>query len=75
MAGSWGLPVFPDNLHLPRRESGLITIYLRDSMRILLPDNMACLIVTGTDPMPVDRRKGRDPMPNGMKAVTRETKP
>ena len=63
-AGGWGRPVFPNNLHLPRRDDDSpMTLYVRDSLRILLPDHMACLIAAGADHMPVDRRKGRDPMP------------
>lgn len=48
----------------------------RDRVRILMPDHMSCLVSWYPDAMPIDRRKGTDPMPNGTKGVIiKGTKP
>jgi hypothetical protein len=41
------------------------------AVQFLMPDRMCCLMAAGADPMPVDRRRGRDAMPNGMRGLPR----
>lgn len=60
---------FPENLHWSGDEKKPNSIWAANSVRILMPDHMACLVSQYPDPIPVDRRKGRDPMPNGVKRV------
>jgi hypothetical protein len=45
-----------------------ITLYPLNSVRILMPDRMPCLLSLGVmDRMPIDRRRNPDPMPNGVR--------
>jgi hypothetical protein len=57
-------PLFPEKLQWWGGRPLPMTRQVRDSLRILLPDRMPCLVSRGLGAMPVDRRKGSDPMPN-----------
>ena len=63
----------PDSLFLWRPwwadERKPVSLYQRSSIFIDVPHRMPCLILRGMDPMPIDRRRNAEPMPNGMKRV------
>ena len=64
----------PDSLFLGWRpwrgdERKPVSLYQRNTLFVVVPDRMPCLILRGVDPMPIDRHRNAEPMPNGMKRV------
>ena len=57
-----------DGLFSPWRPPAVtlpMSLYVRNSIRILLPDRMPCLVPRRlNDPMTIDRRRNADKMPN-----------
>ena len=66
---------FPDNLHWFGDEKKPKSLWALNSVRILMPDRMPCLVSWYPDAMPIDRRKGTDPMPIKGKTILKETRP